>query len=43
MQGTIWQSLLDYARSAWDTMLKEFKKAATYDKCACHIQHGVGR
>jgi hypothetical protein len=30
MQGTIWQSLLlDYACIAWDTMLKEFKKATT--------------
>ena len=31
MQGTIWQSLLDYARIAWDTMRKEFKQATTYD------------
>ena len=31
MQGTIWQSLLDYAYISWNVALKESKKATIYD------------
>lgn len=30
MQGTIWQSHLDYARIGWEKALKDSKKKFTY-------------